>query len=378
MAECMGRSEGLLVTDARGAAVRASDEAYVVLKEVTKRFAGVEAVRKVSLSVAKDEFITLLGPSGCGKTTTLRMIGGLEFPDEGQVLIGGEEVGRIPNHRRPTRMVFQSYALFPHMTVEKNVSFGLRMSRMPRDEIKRRVAGMLQRVGLADKMQRIPSQLSGGEQQRVALARALVMEPTVLLLDEPLSALDRQLRKRMQLELKGLQTQLGITFIYVTHDQEEALTMSDRIIVMNQGVVEQIGTPEEIYEQPRTRFVSQFIGETNLLEGVVESVSGNAVQVACAGHRVSGRCSPPNVVTVGQQVTIAVRPEHVSVIDVNSAEGLAGTIVQRMFLGSATRIVVNVDSSLQLIADQLGNIAVQPGDHVQLNWHPEKAVVIPS
>src|SRR5690349_21656376 len=241
----------------------------VELRSVTKRFDDLVAVDDLSLDLAAGEFFTLLGPSGCGKTTTLRMIAGFERPSEGEIRIEGVDVAGAPPHRRPTNTVFQSYALFPHLSVEDNVAFGLRRKRIARDEIAGRVAAELERVGLSAEAKRRPAQLSGGMQQRVALARALVNLPKVLLLDEPLGALDLKLRKGLQVELKRIQREVGITFVYVTHDQEEALTMSDRIAVMSRGRVEQVGTPEEVYERPATTFVAGFIGVSNLMPASV-------------------------------------------------------------------------------------------------------------
>ncbi|HZC13351.1 MAG TPA: ABC transporter ATP-binding protein, partial [Thermoleophilaceae bacterium] len=251
----------------------------VHLEHVTKRFGDLTAVRALDLSIASGEFFTMLGPSGCGKTTTLRMVAGFEEPSEGRVLLDGEDVTGRPAFKRATNTVFQSYALFPHRSVEKNVAFGLERKRIDREEIKRRVAEELERVGLSAEAKRRPAQLSGGQQQRVALARALVNRPAVLLLDEPLGALDLKLRKQLQVELKRIQREVGITFVYVTHDQEEALTMSDRIAVMNRGVVEQVADPETVYERPATTFVAGFIGVSNLMPGEVVSSNGGGVEL---------------------------------------------------------------------------------------------------
>ena len=256
-----------------------NDSYAVELRNVVKRFGQVTAVDHVSLTIPHGEFFSLLGPSGCGKTTTLRMIGGFEIPNEGEVLIENEAQGYKPPFQRPVNTVFQSYALFPHMNIHQNVAFGLQMRKVSRDEIDNKVHDMLELVHLPGMSNRKPNQLSGGQQQRVALARALINQPKVLLLDEPLGALDLKLRKAMQLELKSIQERVGITFIYVTHDQEEALTMSDRIAVMHQGKVLQVGTPEEIYEHPQNRFVADFIGETNFMIGKVAKVAPNEVQI---------------------------------------------------------------------------------------------------
>ncbi|MER3485129.1 MAG: spermidine/putrescine ABC transporter ATP-binding protein [Chloroflexota bacterium] len=268
------------LTDTPVPAPTASDTAEpgppsVELRDVVKRFGDVVAVDHVSLEVRRGEFLTLLGPSGCGKTTTLRMIGGLELPSSGQILIHGADMSRQPPYRRPVNTVFQNYALFPHLTVGQNISYGLIMAKVPRAERERRVAEALEMVRLPHVEHRRPSELSGGQQQRVALARALVNRPQVLLLDEPLGALDLKLRKAMQLELKRLNREVGATFLYVTHDQEEALTMSDRIAVMSEGRILQVGTPAEIYERPNSRFVADFIGQTNFLEGTcIQQVGG--------------------------------------------------------------------------------------------------------
>src|ERR671914_342451 len=251
----------------------------VRLQGVSKRFGSLTAVRGMDLDIPEGEFFTMLGPSGCGKTTTLRMIAGFEEPTEGSVLLEGEDVTGRPAFKRATNTVFQSYALFPHLSVERNVAFGLERRRVSKDEVRRRVAEELERVGLAREAKRRPAQLSGGQQQRVALARALVNRPAVLLLDEPLGALDLKIRKQLQVELKQIQRDVGITFIYVTHDQEEALTMSDRIAVMNRGRIEQVGGPETIYERPQTTFVAGFIGVSNLMPGEVVSANGRSAEL---------------------------------------------------------------------------------------------------
>jgi spermidine/putrescine transport system ATP-binding protein len=287
------------------------DEVHAVeLRTVWKRFGDVVAVRDVSLQVPDGEFFSLLGPSGCGKTTTLRLIGGFEMPSKGEIYIGGESQGYRPPYQRPVNTVFQSYALFPHMSVEENVAFGLEMQKVPKPNIRQRVGEALEMVRLAGYGQRRPDQLSGGQQQRVALARALVNHPKVLLLDEPLGALDLKLRKAMQLELKALQERVGITFVYVTHDQEEALTMSDRIGVMRRGALLQIGTPHEVYETPATRFVADFIGDTNYLEGEVAGLRDGLAQV-----RLTPECqiwaSPSPDLASGERVSVGFRPEKV-------------------------------------------------------------------
>jgi putative spermidine/putrescine transport system ATP-binding protein len=286
--------------------------AAIKLDQVTKTFDGrVMAVDSVTLDIAAGEFFSLLGPSGCGKTTSLRMIAGFEHPDSGRVHVGGRDITDLPVHRRDMGMVFQSYALFPHRTVAENVAFGLRMRDVAKPEIERRVAAALAQVALTGFETRKPGQLSGGQQQRVALARALVVEPPVLLCDEPLGALDRKLRQQMQFELKELQKRLGVTLVFVTHDQEEALAMSDRIAVMNKGKVEQVGTPTEIYERPRTRFVADFIGEINILEesGRLRALRPEKIRlVAAEGARLSGRVETSNY--LGGSTLLRVQPSN--------------------------------------------------------------------
>src|SRR5919198_257744 len=282
------------------------------LVDVSKRFGGVSAVDDVSLEIGDGEFFSLLGPSGCGKTTTLRMIAGFERPDTGHIVLQGDDVTDVPANRRAVNMVFQQYALFPHMSVYDNVAFGLKVKRVPRSEHRERVQGMLRVVSLEGLDRRRARQLSGGQQQRVALARALVNRPAALLLDEPLGALDVKLRKQMQLELKRIQNELGTTFVYVTHDQEEALAMSDRIAVMNRGVVEQIGDPREIYERPQTAFVADFIGSLNSLEFRIDDiVGGYAVMRVADGQRIVVPVGPGH--RPGDNIRIAVRPERVQI-----------------------------------------------------------------
>jgi len=307
----------------------------VVLERVTKRFDGVTAVDDVSLEIGSGEFFSLLGPSGCGKTTSLRMIAGFERPDAGRVLIGGDDVTEVPPHRRPVNTVFQSYALFPHLSVEQNVAFGLRFQPVTRDDSRRRAAEVLELVRLRGYESRRPHQLSGGQQQRVALARALVLSPAVLLLDEPLGALDARLRRDLQIELKSIQREIGITFVYVTHDQEEALTMSDRLAVMADGRVEQLGTPREVYEHPRTPFVADFLGVSNLMRA--HAIGAGEVEVGGVRLRAARGEQPGTGV-----VRLTIRPERVRI----SAAGETGencvpaTIERFVYLGSTTQVFV--------------------------------------
>src|SRR5215213_4487324 len=351
----------------------------VRLDAVTKRFDEVVAVREVGLEIGRGEFFTLLGPSGCGKTTTLRMIAGFEDPTQGRVFIDGGDVAGLPPHRRPTNTVFQSYALFPHMSVADNVAFGLRRSKVPAEEVQGRVAEELERVGLARDANRRPSQLSGGQQQRVALARAIVNEPKVLLLDEPLGALDLKLRKGLQLELKRIQREVGITFVYVTHDQEEALTMSDRIAVMSDGRVEQVAAPEEVYERPATTFVAGFIGVSNLMPGTVTAAANGRASVRLdSGVEIE---ADGNGLTDGERCHAVVRPEklRISRPDDPGGEGAAvdGTVEASVFLGTSTQIVVVLEGDVRMTvlvpnADEAERARLPGGGApVRLSWAPE-------
>ena len=350
----------------------------VELIGVSKRFDELVAVDSLGLELAAGEFFTLLGPSGCGKTTTLRMIAGFERPSEGEIRIEGTDVAQLPPHRRPTNTVFQSYALFPHLSVADNVAFGLKRKRVPKGEIGERVSRELERVGLSAEAKRRPAQLSGGMQQRVALARALVNLPKVLLLDEPLGALDLKLRKGLQLELKRIQREVGITFVYVTHDQEEALTMSDRIAVMNRGRVEQVGAPEEIYERPQTTFVAGFIGVSNLLPATVESAGevrldqGPTVRADAAGLGVGARCYA------------VVRPEKLHIDGLgergaspNGLPNVEGVVESSVYLGTSTQIVVDLGEGVRMTvlvpnASEAERQALPGGGaRVALSWEPE-------
>ena len=354
--------------------------ATVEVREVTKRYGQVVAVRSVTLQIRAGEFFSLLGPSGCGKTTTLRAIGGFEPIDAGEIFIGGRPMGRLPPNRRETNMVFQRLALFPHYTVFDNVAFGLRMKRLPDAEVRRRVGDALDLVQMPGLAGRRISELSGGQQQRVALARALVNRPRVLLLDEPLSSLDLKLRLQMQEELKRLQRELGTTFVYVTHDQGEALAMSDRVAVMDGGHLLQIGPPMEIYEQPRTRFVANFIGDANLIDGVVESVDGEAVMVRAGAHTVSARRQGWE--RPGQSVTVCVRPERVRIAgasgDAPPGAPLHGRVEDRAFSGYLVKYRLAIDG-LRLHAAVpyiSGTSLYQVGEVVAASWDPHQAVTV--
>ncbi|HET9162127.1 MAG TPA: ABC transporter ATP-binding protein [Solirubrobacterales bacterium] len=343
----------------------------VELRSVTKRFGGLVAVDDLNLELAGGEFFTLLGPSGCGKTTTLRMIAGFERPSEGAIRIEGADVAELPPHRRPTNTVFQSYALFPHLSVRENVAFGLKRKRVSRAEIAERVSTELERVGLAAEANRRPAQLSGGMQQRVALARALVNLPKVLLLDEPLGALDLKLRKGLQVELKKIQREVGITFVYVTHDQGEALTMSDRIAVMNNGLVEQLASPREVYERPATRFVADFIGTTNIIAGAARAAGGDAVLDLGGDSRVvvamDGR-------SIGDEVVVTVRPEKIALSKsrVDADCMVSGRVAEVVYQGTFTAYAVDTPHGERLLCHRLNledaSDVATVGDQVWLTW----------
>jgi len=348
----------------------------VHLEGVTKKFGSFKAVDDLDLEIANGEFFTMLGPSGCGKTTTLRMIAGFEQPTSGKVMIDGTDVAGQPAYKRPTNTVFQSYALFPHMTLEENVGFGLKRKKVGKDEIKRRVADELERVGLAREAKRKPAQLSGGQQQRVALARALVNLPKVLLLDEPLGALDLKLRKALQVELKKIQRDVGITFVYVTHDQEEALTMSDRIAVMNEGRIEQCAGPEDVYERPATTFVAGFIGVSNLMPAEVEN--GDSVKITGGPTVVMPDAAS---FSTHENLFAVVRPEKLEVHGPGEGPsdrpGIEGVVESSLFLGTATQLGVEVAAESRLTVlvpnaseDERSRLP-EPGARVHLSWEPE-------
>jgi len=332
---------------------------------VVKAFAGgTRALDQVSLSIRRNEFFTLLGPSGCGKTTLLRLIAGFEQPTEGEILLDGEQIEHLPPFQRPVNTVFQSYALFPHMTVGQNIAFGLEMQKLPRDEIKKRVAEMLGLVKLNGFENRKADQMSGGQQQRVALARALANRPKVLLLDEPLSALDLKLRKEMQIELKRLQTETGITFVFVTHDQEEALTMSDRIAVMSAGKVLQVGTPREIYETPEHRFVADFIGETDFINATVEANDAGVARFRLtSGAFISG--TAPADAQPGTAIVVSTRPERLSFDALPGDAILEGTIETVVYFGTDTTFHVALDGGGGRIRVREQNLPGAPFAHAQ-------------
>jgi putative spermidine/putrescine transport system ATP-binding protein len=341
---------------------------------VRKRYDSLVAVDDLDLALEAGEFLTLLGPSGSGKTTTLMMVAGLQQPDAGSIRLNGVSVASLPPYRRDVGMVFQNYALFPHMTVRRNVAFPLEMRGTPAAEIARLVDEALALVKLPDHGERLPKQLSGGQQQRVALARAMVYRPALLLMDEPLGALDRKLREQLQLEIKRVHRERSISVLYVTHDQEEALTMSDRIAVFNKGRIEQIGTPEELYDRPATRFVASFIGDTNLVEGRVLGVAGGICEIETAAGRIAASARTP--LEAGAAVFVAVRPERVVLAPVQEAGGgLEGVIIEQVFLGTSRKYVVRLADGTELVV--LRPISDPPFEQaaptVRVSWPPEKA-----
>lgn len=391
-------------------------EVSLELKEIKKSFTEGEAVLdNISLEISKGEFITLLGSSGCGKTTTLRIIAGLEQPDAGSVWLDGREVTGLEPNQRDVNTVFQNYALFPHMNVAENIGYGLKLKKVPKSEIRKKVFQMLELVQLEGYEKRKPSELSGGQKQRVAIARALVNNPKVLLLDEPLGALDLQLRRAMQIELKHLQKKLGITFIYITHDQEEAINMSDRIAVMKDGRIEQIGTPDEIYNHPKTSYVATFVGNANILHGVAESIQGENAIVKIGNDRVivkletsqqdTGDTGGKQHLAAGEKVTLAVRSEnillqeaavigdtgtdHRDAVDIsvadgsldahnkNSVSGLQATVTEKNFAGGQLRVTLKLSDGTQLIASRYGiDASVAEGQTVRCSFLPTDAVLV--
>ena len=391
-------------------------EVSLELKEIKKSFTEGEAVLdNISLETSKGEFITLLGSSGCGKTTTLRIIAGLEQPDAGSVWLDGREVTGLEPNQRDVNTVFQNYALFPHMNVAENIGYGLKLKKVPKSEIRKKVSQMLELVQLEGYEKRKPSELSGGQKQRVAIARALVNNPKVLLLDEPLGALDLQLRRAMQIELKHLQKKLGITFIYITHDQEEAINMSDRIAVMKDGRIEQIGTPDEIYNHPKTSYVATFVGNANILHGVAESIQGQNAIVKIGNDKVIVKLETSQQDTkdtgakqhlaAGENVTLAVRSENIllqeaaaigdtgtdngdtvdisvaggisDIHDTNSISGLQATVTEKNFAGGQLRVTMKLSDGTQLIASRYGiDASVAEGQTVRCSFLPADAVLV--
>jgi len=366
----------------------------VEIVDVTKRFGDVVAVDHMHLRIAHGEFYSLLGPSGCGKTTTLRMIAGFEQPTEGEIFLDGQPIAGVPPYRRNVNTVFQHYALFPHMNVAQNVGYGLRQRKVDKAEQARRVGEALELVRLGGYAERRVWEMSGGQQQRVALARALVNRPTVLLLDEPLGALDLKLRKEMQLELKALQREVGITFVYVTHDQEEALTMSDTIVVMRDGRIQQQGSPTELYERPVNQFVASFIGSSNFLTGTLSDApdaAGRARVRTERGLELSGTVTDPDATpAAGSEVTVAIRPERMTVVPAGDAAGdappgsyeIRGIVRQGTYLGDQTEYRIETDQAGEVIvrrqnaAGTGGALGAGPGDAVVVRWHEEANLIL--
>jgi spermidine/putrescine transport system ATP-binding protein len=351
----------------------------VELRNVVKTYGDVIAVNDLSLCVEPGSFLTLLGPSGCGKTTTLRMIGGFEKPTTGDVFLLGQRMADEPPFRRNTNMVFQDYALFPHKTVGQNIGFGLKMRRVKKAEIEKRIREMLDLINLPDIFDRMPDQLSGGQRQRVALARVLILKPPVLLLDEPLGALDAKIRKQLQLELKQVQRELGITFMYVTHDQEEAMTMSDTIAVMNDGRLEQLGSPKEIYERPRTRFVAKFVGECNLIEGRIVGCNHGMIEIEDAKSRIfrlKTDVSGPTDLKK-RRACLAIRPEDIEVGDAakNCINRLHGRLREKLYTGFVVRLIIE-DGGDILTVDAKKDAVFSSLDNVQIGWNPDAGSII--
>jgi spermidine/putrescine transport system ATP-binding protein len=347
-------------------------ETLLSLKNVSKAFDDKTVLNSLDLDILDGEFITLLGPSGCGKTTLLRLMAGFEQPDTGAVSLSGHDITHAAPEHRPLNTVFQNYALFPHMSVYDNVAYGLKMEKRPKDEIRQRVDDVLAMVQLQDFARRKPHQLSGGQQQRVAIARAVIKRPQLLLLDEPLSALDYKLRRNMQVELKRLQRELGITFVFVTHDQEEALSMSDRVVVLKDGTIQQLGTPREIYERPANLFTARFVGETNLFPGYLTSVENDGITLDILGlSRTLQR--PGFTLREGEQVNVLLRPEDIRVLAPEDEKGLAGRIVERNYKGSTLDSVIHLEDGTEVLASEFFDeddptFDYKLGEPVRVSW----------
>jgi putrescine transport system ATP-binding protein len=362
-----------------------SQKPFILFDQVTKRFGDFTAVDNITLGIYEREFFALLGPSGCGKTTLMRMVAGFEEPTQGRVMLDGKDLAGVPPYRRPSNMMFQSYALFPHMSVEANVGFGLKQEGMPKDQIAARVEEMLKMVKLTPFAKRRPHQLSGGQRQRVALARALAKRPKVLLLDEPLGALDKKLREETQFELTDLQMDLGLTFVIVTHDQEEAMTLADRIAVMDHGKIVQIGTPAEIYEQPNSKYVADFIGNINLLEGKVQSAAGGNIRMESAGTGASIVVNQDVAADVGSTAWFAIRPEKLSVSLEKPADGngnaVSGEVIDIGYLGDISVYHVRLPTGAMVKATltnrtRMVERPITWNDKVWLSWTPDAGVVL--
>lgn len=349
-------------------------EQLLELKNIKKGFGETDVLNGITLSIKKGEFITFLGASGCGKTTTLRIIAGLEEPDSGTVFLDGRDVTSVPPNQRDVNTVFQNYALFPHLNVEANVGYGLKIKRVPKAEIKKKVTEILELVQLTGYEKRMPSELSGGQKQRVAIARALVNSPKLLLLDEPLGALDLKLRRTMQIELKRLQKKLGITFLYITHDQEEAINMSDRIVVMKDGRFEQIGTPDEIYNHPKTSYVADFVGNANVISGVVQKVTEKEAQVLIENQIMYAE--PIAGIREGMKIHLTVRRENLKVCT-ECKEGLEAVLEDKSFTAGQLHLTLKLKSGKALVSCRYGMDAdLKAGDKVCVGWKPEHAVFV--
>ena len=359
------------------------DVPAVELRQVSRRFGDVTALEKASSRIQKGEFFSLLGPSGCGKTTLLRIIAGLDWPDEGSVLIDGAEMAETPAYQRPVNTVFQSYALFPHFNVRENIAFGLRMKKVPQKSLADRVTRVMETVQISELAKRKPTQLSGGQRQRVALARAIVNEPKVLLLDEPLGALDLKLRKQLQLELHALQRRLGITFIYVTHDQDEALVMSDRIALMHEGSLIQTGSPKDMYESPRTRFAAQFLGSCNLLDGVVSNAERDNLHVETRVGTVSvNRPALGKKMKVGDKCTLAIRPENVELTSKSGSlqmNSFLAVIEDRVYTGSKTQLRLRIHGEglhAAILNSHSSRMLLEDGQQIEARFPAESVVIL--
>ncbi len=364
---------------------KSRSEAVLTLDGVTKEFGSITAVHDVSLSVSDGEFFSIVGPSGCGKTTTLRMIAGFERPTDGRIIVQDEDVSQVPPYDRDLGMVFQGYALFPHKTVKENIGFGLKMEGMPETKRKDRVSEILDLVNLPGMEDRYPRELSGGQQQRIALARALVVEPSVLLLDEPLSNLDRKLREEMRFELKRIQEELGITTIYVTHDQEEAMSMSDRVLVLNNGQTEEIGVPRNIYYQPSNQFVAEFIGDVNSFAGRIKSLIKDTYIVELETTQLDRVRIPNSTVTSdfqpGDSVYLNIRPEDLRIIPPSEKKNnpvFSGTVTSKTFLGKQTTLIIDCDGE-ELLVEVSGRTEIaknQANNKVDITWNPDNSMLV--
>ncbi|MGW0956754.1 ABC transporter ATP-binding protein [Streptomyces sp. NPDC001212] len=369
-----------LSTDKRPATQARAGGYAVTLGGIRKQFGSSVAVENLDLDVRPGEFLTLLGPSGCGKTTTLNMIAGFLTPDSGQIMLDGQDVHQLPPNRRDTAMVFQQYALFPHLTVGRNVGYGLQMRKRPKAEICKRVAEALERVGLAGHEDRLPSQLSGGQQQRVALARAIVVQPKVLLFDEPLSNLDLKLREQLRLEIKHLQRELGVTSIFVTHDQTEALVMSDRIAVMRAGRIDQLDTPDTIYREPANAFVAGFVGQSNLIPGICTEAGADRCTVQLPTSNIV-HALHPGTVTAGDSVRVLLRPEALRLGEQSAATSITGQVAEVVNEGNIATVVVEITGDIRLrvaVSDPAALSLPVPGDTISVSVPPDAARALPA